>query len=132
MGGVKGDFAGLRGLSKRLAQLTGVDIKTAEKLAPVFSGELRKTYDAGADPYGVPWPPTKTQGPRVLNDSGTLRASATSLSAAGKRIRGQLVSYGRYQRPPLLLTRRGAIPPGWDALAERAANASLREVAEGK
>lgn len=129
MGGVKGDFAGLRGLSKRLAKLTGVDEKTAEKLAPVFSTELAKTYDAGSDPYGVPWPPTKTQGPRVLNDTGTLRTSATSLRAQGRRIRGKLVSYGRYQRPELLLTRGGDPPPGWEDKAEQAAEESLREVA---
>jgi hypothetical protein len=129
MGGVKGDFAGLRGLSKRLARLTGVDVKTAEKLAPVFSGELQKTFDARTDPYGNPWPPTKTQGPRVLNDEGKLRKSATSLQARGRRIRGKLIRYGRYQRPELLLTKAGNAPPGWDGLAEQAAEQSLREIA---
>ncbi len=129
MGGVRGNFAGLQGLSKRIARLTGVDVKTAEKLAPVFSGELEKTFDAGTDPYGTKWPPTKTQGPRVLNDEGTLRKSATTLRAQGRRIKGKLAPHGRYQRPELLLTKAGQAPPGWEDHAGRAAEASLREVA---
>jgi phage gpG-like protein len=129
MGGVKGDFAGLQGFSHKLAKLTGVDKLTAKKLAEPLSAELQRTFDAGQAPDGTPWPPTKTQGARVLNDTGALRASVTTLVAKGAKLRGSAVGYARYQQPQLFIPSAASPPPAFEQLAKEAADEALAEVA---
>ena len=131
MGGVSGDFGKLAKLMRRMNSLAGVDRATAELSAGPLGGESARTYDQGADPYGNAWPATKTQGPRTLNDSGALRAGATTYVASGRRLKASIPQYGKYQRPPLFIPKSGSPPAAWTEIVEAQAEAALQKVVGG-
>lgn len=122
MGGVRG-FAGLSNLSRKMARMTGVDVRTAELCADPLSVELTDDFDAQRDPYGVPWPDKYT---RVK--SGDLRA-AIALSAKGRKLKATFPKYARYQKPPLFIPAKGS-PALWNPIVQAKAIEALRETAK--
>jgi len=130
--GVSGDFAQLAALQRNMRRLAGVDVRVAREVAPKLSDLARASFDAGQSPYGEGWPATKTQGARRLNDTGALRASATTLTPQGRKLVGELVPYGRYQRPPLFLPKGSAIPPSWSAEIEAEVPRTVQAIMGGR
>lgn len=132
MSGVRGDFNGLNKLIVGLHRMSGVDKKLAELAAPDVGAEAAKTFDAGESPYGEKWPATKTQGPRVLNDSGALRAGATTFTPQGAKLRINIPQHGRYQFPPFFWPSGNNPPESWLKAAEKHLPAAVEAVIEGR
>lgn len=120
MGGVKWNPAQFERLVRGLRRTAGVPQRTAELAAPDITAAAASAFDAGQTPYGEAWPPTKTQGARRLNDTGALRAAATTYTPSGRRLKsGGLPKYGRFQNPRLFLPKRSDLPASWRAVIDK-------------
>lgn len=77
MAGVSGDFTALAELAAKIRQISGAGFREpmAQRLGAAAISEIRREFDEGRDPYGVPWkPPVLRQG-EPLRDSGRLNNS---------------------------------------------------------
>lgn len=129
MGGVRGDFAGLAKLVNGLQRLSVVGGEVAKAAAADISAAAVSTFDSGSDPFGVGWPATKTQGARRLNDSGALRAGATTITVSGSGLVVKMPYYAQYQRPALFWPS-AELPPAWAKAFEKHTPVVVRRIIE--
>lgn len=132
MSGVTGDFAGLQKLIRNMRRVAGVDQQLARVVAGPLGALAQASFDAGQSPYGDGWPALKTGGKRVLQDTGALRAGATTFSPSGKRLSASLPYYGRYQNPRLFLAASGKPPASWTKVVESHTEKAILAVMEGR
>ena len=133
MGGVKMDKRGFDRFIRGLRRLSRVPERVAKLSAGGVTSEAQRAFDAGQSPNGEAWPATKTQGPRRLNDTGRLRAAATSFAAKGRRLVASIagVKYARFQNPRLFLPKK-PIPDAWRAVIDSKKDEAIRSVVEGR
>jgi hypothetical protein len=135
MSGLVGNPRTLKRLTASLRDLpTRVASRIAERSAPLVTGSLQSSFNAGTDPYGQPWAPGADGKPVDLVETGKLR-STLSFYPIGRRIIAKLgTRYAKYQ-----VGRRKVFPPGgrplpvaWSAALAETANAEIRAFVEGR
>lgn len=116
-------------LAKKLRELPKtLAAQVTEAAAPALTDLASSTFNAGTDPYGVPWAPSK-DGSRVeLEDSGALKRFLRYVPI-GTRLRVALgVPYAKYQiGKRRVFPRAGAaLPAEYTAALTEATNAAIK------
>ena len=127
MSGVTGDIRALERFARRALSMTGISRRVADLSAPQLSAEAAQSFGAHESPYGVAWSANKDGSTRQLNDSGALKAGATSLTASGSKMKGTLPHYARYQNPRQFLPASGNPPEGWAAIVRSNAEKAIEQ-----
>lgn len=128
---LKGNVGSLKDFAKKLRDVPVVVAqRVASASAPAITEAAHTTFDAGQDPYGVPWAPGADGQAVTLERTGLLKRTIRYV-AIGTKLRVALgVPYAKYQigkRP--VFPRQGApLPVAYTAALSEATSKEIREV----
>ncbi len=118
----------LRSLPKTLAA------KVTAAAAPALSDVANRTFDAGTDPYGVPWAPGADGKKVTLHKTGALERFLQYVGI-GTKLRVSLgVPYAKYQigKRPVFPRQGAALPVEYTETLKQATNEVAKATLEGR
>lgn len=134
--GIRGDFAGLSDLQRRIAVLgtpsARADLNAA--LAETVRTLILEEFDASSGPYGAPWLSLRRRSGKPLLDTGRLRSSFNGDGSDAKSFRfgtdvvyAGVHQYGTATVPQRQIMPEDELPERWLSAFEVEVQSSLEE-----